>query len=54
MTPCKDCKDRTEKCHGKCERYREWKKEHEKAMQERAKYIEGKRIDIEIKGRRKS
>lgn len=54
MTPCKDCKDRTEKCHGKCERYRGWKEENEKVRQERAKYIEGKRIDIEIKGRRKS
>lgn len=54
VTPCKDCKERTEKCHAKCTRYKAWKEEHEKVRQERAKYIEGNRIDIEIKGRRKS
>lgn len=27
--PCKDCEDREIGCHGKCEAYMEWAKEHE-------------------------
>ena len=33
MTPCKDCKDREFKCHGKCERYKQWKRDHDKEHQ---------------------
>lgn len=27
MCPCKDCQFREPGCHGKCEMYREWRKE---------------------------
>ena len=27
MCPCKDCPFRDPQCHGKCEMYREWRKE---------------------------
>ena len=30
MTPCKDCKVREFKCHGKCELYKQWKQERTK------------------------
>lgn len=26
VCPCKDCKERTVECHGKCEKYQEWLK----------------------------
>lgn len=25
MNPCKDCTERHFKCHGECEKYKEWK-----------------------------
>lgn len=28
--PCYECQDRTVGCHGKCEKYISWNKEHEK------------------------
>lgn len=31
IAPCKDCKDRHIGCHGKCEKYLEYKKELQKA-----------------------
>ena len=27
MCPCKDCEERHPACHGKCEKYIEWKKD---------------------------
>ena len=32
--PCKGCFDRTVTCHGRCERYQTWKKEHEMQLRE--------------------
>lgn len=29
IAPCKNCKERREKCHGSCPKYRVWKAEHE-------------------------
>ena len=29
QAPCKDCKDRVVGCHGKCEKYQEFKISHE-------------------------
>lgn len=35
--PCYQCEDRTDGCHGSCERYDTWKKEREeKLKQQRA------------------
>ena len=31
--PCKDCADRQDGCHGRCDRYKEYKQEHEAAKQ---------------------
>lgn len=31
--PCKDCRDRELECHGKCERYKQWKKELQKTAE---------------------
>ena len=28
--PCKGCQERTDTCHGTCEKYKSWKAEHEK------------------------
>ena len=55
--PCKDCKDRHIGCHGKCEKYLEYKKELQKVKyQEKIdKKIEDDiwyGINIAIKGRR--
>ena len=33
ISPCKDCTERNMKCHGKCERYKNWKHEHEEARE---------------------
>lgn len=30
ICPCKGCADRTAVCHGKCEKYTEWREEREK------------------------
>lgn len=42
VPPCKECEDRTEKCHTTCERYREYQRERQaynKAVRkERTKY----------------
>lgn len=32
-SPCKGCKDRHKACHDSCDRYKEWKAEHDAAMQ---------------------
>ena len=57
IAPCKDCKDRHVGCHGKCEKYLEYKKELQKAKcQEKInKKIEDDiwyGINMAIKGRR--
>lgn len=31
IAPCKDCKKRTLGCHGRCDKYLNWKKEHDEA-----------------------
>lgn len=36
--PCKDCNDRNPGCHGKCQRYADWKSKLEKVNEERRKY----------------
>lgn len=33
ITPCKDCQDRNEDCHGICEKYKEWKIYHDELME---------------------
>ena len=55
--PCKDCKDRHIGCHGKCEKYLEYKKELQKAKHREKidKKIEDDiwyGINMAIKGRR--
>jgi len=30
IAPCKNCPDREPGCHSECERYAEWRKEHDK------------------------
>lgn len=32
VSPCKDCGDREIRCHCTCERYKEWKAWHDKAV----------------------
>ena len=57
IAPCKDCKDRHVGCHGKCEKYLEYKKELQKAKHREKidKKIEDDiwyGINMAIKGRR--
>ena len=57
IAPCKDCKDRHVGCHGKCEKYLEYKKELQKAKHQEKidKKIEDDiwyGINMAIKGRR--
>ena len=57
IAPCKDCKDRHVGCHGKCEKYLEYKKELQKAKRREKidKKIEDDiwyGINMAIKGRR--
>ena len=33
MCPCKECEERKVGCHAKCEDYKEWKAEYEKAKE---------------------
>jgi hypothetical protein len=35
--PCRGCKDRTEKCHGNCERYKEFLKRNEEIKSNKKK-----------------
>ena len=32
-TPCYNCEDRTDHCHGECERYREWSAKHAEELE---------------------
>lgn len=34
IPPCKNCKDRHIACHTTCERYKSWKVEHDKRIEE--------------------
>jgi hypothetical protein len=45
--PCRGCTERILLCHGRCERYQEWKKEYEK--NNRIDYREYPDIPREIK-----
>ena len=53
-SPCEDCKNREERCHSRCEAYKQFKKEHEKIKEkERREYENSVRLDAEIGGRRR-
>lgn len=54
--PCKDCTDRQVGCHGKCEKYIQWKTEDIKAQRECTKALKGERAaeDVLIRGKIKS
>lgn len=45
--PCHGCNDRNGDCHAKCEKYAEWKKEHDilKAQELKQKTIEQAMIE---------
>ena len=52
--PCeKDCPDRAEGCHGRCERYAAWRKEMDRLMDERYARAEAERGVEENRRRRK-
>lgn len=54
-SPCKDCKNREERCHTDCGAYKQFKEEHEKIREkERQEYENSTRLDFEIGSRRKS
>lgn len=36
--PCKDCKDRAPRCHGRCEKYAEFRKKCDAAIAARVEY----------------
>ena len=46
--PCKDCTDRYQGCHDKCNGYAEWKAKLEKVNEERRKYNQLARIRSKI------
>lgn len=46
--PCKDCKDRETGCHGKCARYKQWKNEHARELENRRRQAE--ELDTRIRG----
>lgn len=33
VSPCMDCRDRAVGCHGRCERYKEWKGERDALLE---------------------
>lgn len=45
--PCYRCEDRDESCHGRCDRYLDWKKEHEKRLREDREERRSRQIQIE-------
>lgn len=49
QTPCKDCYDRYENCHAKCEKYKEWRSELDSI---REKIIDAKIKNAELTRRR--
>ena len=49
---CKDCTSRTFDCHGKCETYIAWKREHDQAQSELSRIRNSSRI-LERRARRK-
>lgn len=38
MSPCKDCADRHEACHDKCEKYKAWKSRLDEVNKRRKEY----------------
>ena len=49
ITPCKDCTDRYENCHSKCDQYKAWRSELDA---EREKMIEVKVKNADLVRRR--
>lgn len=51
---CKGCiTRRSPTCHAECKDYRMWKEEHEKELEEKRRYMEGRKIDAEVRTRKK-
>ena len=46
--PCKECNNRTISCHGVCEEYKAWKKDHE----DRTRWLREQRPPINDQGRK--
>ena len=38
--PCKDCPDRAEGCHGRCERYAAFRTAHARELENKDRYLE--------------
>lgn len=38
ISPCKDCTERYEACWGKCEKYKEWKRDLDELNKRRKEY----------------
>lgn len=51
-TPCIDCKDRSSICHGICEKYKEWKAEHERETEEQRKMKKQRCDEVEYRKER--
>ena len=49
--PCRDCADRHEACHDRCEKYKEWRVPLDKAIQDRI--IRNEVYDIMVGQKRK-
>ena len=48
ISPCKDCKERFEACHSKCDKYKDWKQEVDviKAQITKEKYLQHELLDV--------
>lgn len=38
--PCRDCTDRVQGCHGRCEKYSTWQTSHAREIENRSRYHE--------------
>lgn len=48
ICPCKGCADRTAVCHGKCDKYTEWRIEYDKMKaQMAAEFYDPQRVEKE-------
>lgn len=50
VCPCKDCQKRHEKCHGSCDKYKNWDAEQKKLKEEMWKE---RKLEYEPEGRKK-
>jgi len=44
--PCKDCPDRAQGCHGRCEKYAAFLKAHNQALENKNRYLDAESATV--------